>query len=128
MANEIKIVLTQQGFFAGRVTPKGTISLGAHKISEEEIFTMYGALMRTYCRKTGQDSLVLPGNDGKIIVSKLVEIRQADAPEEETAAADNLPKKKRVRRAKKAAIEHGQNGEGSGSAGRKQARPQAKAE
>ena len=128
MANEIKIVLTQQGFFAGRVTPNGTLSLGAHKISEEEIFTMYGALMRTYCRKTGKDSLMLPGNDGKIIVSKLVEVRQAAAPEEETAAADNLPQKKRIRRAKKAANEQGQDGDDSGSAGRKRARSQAKAE
>ena len=91
MANEIKIVLTQQGFFAGQVLPNGTLKLGAHKISEEEIFTMYGALMRTYCRKTGQESLVLPGSDGKIIVSKLVEVRQA----QEAEAATEKPKRQR---------------------------------
>lgn len=98
MEKDIKIVLTQQGFFAGHVLPNGTLELGAHKISEEEIFNMYGALMRTYCRKTGQDSLVLPGSDGKIIVSKLVEVRQADAPHEEQAAGA-APKKRRARKA-----------------------------
>lgn len=99
MANEIKIVLTQQGFFAGRVTQKGTLMLGAHKITEDEIFTMFGALMRTWKTKTGEDTMVLPGGDGKIVVSKIVEVRQAEEPAEAPAAADNLPRKKRARKA-----------------------------
>ena len=115
MKNEIGIFLTQQGFFAGKRLQNGTLQMGAHKISEDEIFQMFGALVRTWKTKTGQDTIVLPGNDGKIIVAKLVEIKDAAgqqdaAPQaegqapgnQEQAAADAAPKKKRARKARKA--------------------------
>jgi len=85
------IVLTQNGFFAGRMLQNGTLALGSHKITEEEIFTMFSALMRTFCKKTGQDTLALPAGDGRAIISKLVEVKRD--PEQEQAAAEAAPKK-----------------------------------
>lgn len=99
MANEISIVLTQKGFFAGKKLKNGTLALGAHKISEEEILTMATTIMRTYAAKTGEDTLILPGGDGKLVVMKLVEVK-AEEPREAPAAAGPTPKKKRTRKAK----------------------------
>ena len=93
--NEISIVLTQQGFFAGRKLKNGTLALGAHKISEEEILTMASTILRTYQAKTGQDTLVVPATEELLMVMKLVKIEQA-----QEAAAAPIPKKKRGRKAK----------------------------
>ena len=103
MANEIKIVLTQQGFFAGQVLKNGTLKLGAHKISEDEILTMASTILRTYQAKTGQDTLVVPATEELLMVMKLVKIEGQEAQQQEQpAAAAALPKKKRTRKVKKA--------------------------
>ena len=99
--SEIGIFLTQQGFFAGKKNQDGTLQLGAKKITEDEIFAMFSALMRTWKAKVGEDTLVIPGNDGHMVVAKLVEIK-ADAPAEEQAAVSELPKKKRTKKAAQA--------------------------
>lgn len=83
MANEISIVLTQKGFFAGRKLKNGTLSLGAHKISEEEILTMAATIMRTYHAKTGQDTLMVPGDDGRLLVMKLMDVKAGGGASEE---------------------------------------------
>lgn len=100
MANEISIVLTQQGFFAGHLMKNGTLALGAKKITESEIFSMFYALMRTWKTKTGTDTITIPGTDNSLVVAKLIEVK-GQAPAEGSAAAAP-PKKKRTRKAKKA--------------------------
>ena len=110
MANGIEIILTQKGFFAGRRQKDGSPAPGAHKISEGEIIQMASALMRTYQRVTGQDTLLVPGNDNKMFAMKLVEIKAAGdatpaeghAPDAVQKAAEEPPKRKRAARRKKA--------------------------
>ena len=100
--NEIELFLEPDGFYAGRKNKDGKLAKGAHKLTEDEIFTMATTLIRTFAAKTGQDTLVIQGNDGKAVIAKLVEIKGQDAPQEQPAAAVSLPKKKRNGRAKKA--------------------------
>lgn len=98
---EIGIFLTQQGFFAGKKLENGTLALGAHKISEDEILTMASTLLRTYQAKTGKDTLIVPATEDRLMVMKLMEIKKGqEAPAEQPAAADAAPKKKRTRKAK----------------------------
>lgn len=99
MDQNIGIYLKSDGFYAGRKLVNGTLQLGAHKITEDEIISMFSVILRTFQAKTGNDTLVIQGSDGKAMIAKLVKI-EAQAPAEEPAAADNLPKKKRARKAK----------------------------
>ena len=98
---ELGIFLTQQGFFAGKKLENGTLALGAHKISEDEILTMASTLLRTYQAKTGEDTLIVPATEDRLMVMKLMEIKKGqEAPTEQPAAV--TPKKTRSKKAKPA--------------------------
>ena len=99
---EIELFLEPDGFYAGKKNKDGKLAKGAHKLTEDEIFTMATTLIRTFAAKTGQDTLVIQGNDGKAVIAKLVEIKGQDAPKEQPAAVAELPKKKRSKKAQKA--------------------------
>ena len=75
MTQEIELFLEPDGFYAGRKNKDGKLAKGAHKLTEDEIFTMATTLIRTFAAKTGQDTLVIQGNDGKAVIAKLVEIK-----------------------------------------------------
>lgn len=84
MTQEVVIQLTQKGYMAGKRLKNGTMALGAHKITEDEIFTMASTLMRVYAAKTNNDTLVFRGDDGKALILKLVDVKAGgDAPEKE---------------------------------------------
>lgn len=101
MTKEIELFLEPDGFYAGKKNKSGKLGADAHKLTEDEIFTMATTLVRAFEAKTGQDTLVIQGDDGKAVIAKLVEIKGQDA-EKQPAAAVELPKKKRSKRAKKA--------------------------
>lgn len=100
MTKEIELFLEPDGFYAGKKNKSGKLGADAHKLTEDEIFTMATTLVRAFAAKTGQDTLVIQGDDGKAVIAKLVEM--------------------------KAAIEQEQDGAGSGPAEREQAQPQVK--
>ena len=102
MTQEIELFLESDGFYAGKKNRDGKLGKGAHKITEDEIFTMATTLVRAFAAKTGKDTLVIQGDDGRAVIAKLVEI--------------------------KAASEQEQDGAGSGPAEREQAQPQVKAQ
>ena len=84
MTQEVVIQLTQKGYMAGKRLKNGTMALGAHKITEDEIFTMASTLMRVYVARTNNDTLVLRGDDDKALILKLVDVKAGgDAPEKE---------------------------------------------
>ena len=89
------------GFYAGKKNKSGKLGADAHKLTEDEIFKMATTLVRAFAAKTGQDTLVIQGNDGKAVIAKLVEMK-ADAPVKEQAAVSAVPKKRRTKKAKKA--------------------------
>lgn len=88
MAKEIGIFLSKElgGFAAGTTDKDGNLSKNAHLITEDEIISMTSILIRTYVAKTGKDTLVVQGVDGKAMMIKLVEIK---------AIKDALEKRKR---------------------------------
>ena len=99
MMNEIELFLEPDGFYAGKKNKDGKLAKGAHKLTEDEIFTMATTLIRTFAAKTGQDTLVIQGNDGKAVIAKLVEIKGQDSEKKPAAV---IPMKKRNKKAKKA--------------------------
>ena len=74
MQKELELYLEKDGFYAGRKLKSGKLGAGAHKLTEEEIFTMFTTLVRTFAAKTGKDTLVIQGGDGKAVVAKLVRL------------------------------------------------------
>ena len=73
MARNLELYLEKDGFYAGQKLKSGNLGAGAHKITEEEIITMFSVIMRTYVAKTGQDTMLVRGDDGKAIIAKLVD-------------------------------------------------------
>lgn len=72
MTKEIELYLEKDGFYAGTKTKSGKLGKGAHKLTEDEIFTMATTLVRAFVAKTGQDTLAIQGDDGKAVIVKLV--------------------------------------------------------
>lgn len=74
--NEIGIYLSKElgGFVAGTKKADGTLSKNSHIINEDEIISMFSILLRTYVAKTGNDTLVVQGADGKAVLAKLVAV------------------------------------------------------
>ena len=63
------------GFYAGRKLKNGKLGAGAHKITEDEIFIMFGTLARAFQAKTGKDTMVMTGEDGKAVIAKVVPLK-----------------------------------------------------
>ena len=75
MENGIELYLQPDGFYAGRLLKNGRMAKGSHLITEDEIITMFTTLMRAYTEKTGNDSMILKGDDGNAVISKLVKLK-----------------------------------------------------
>lgn len=84
MTQELELYLEKDGFYAGRKLKSGKLGAGAHKLTEDEIFTMFTTLVRAFVAKTGKDTLVIGGDDGKAVIAKLVEIKAGNkSPQKE---------------------------------------------
>ena len=73
MTQNTELFLEKDGFYAGRKLKSGKLAKDAHKITQEEIMIMFSAIMRTYVAKSGNDTMMIEGDDGKTVVAKLVE-------------------------------------------------------
>ena len=71
MKQETELYLQQDGFYAGRMLKSGAMSKGSHRITEEEIMTMFAAIMRTYAAKKGDNTLIIEGDDGRTVVATI---------------------------------------------------------
>ena len=85
MTQETELYLEDDGFYAGRRLKDGSLGKGAHKITEDEIISMFAVLARTFSAKTGQDTMVMQGDDGRAIIARLVTLN---------AGAGGAPQKK----------------------------------
>ena len=96
--NEIELFLMNDGFYAGRKLKNGKMAAaGSHKITEDEIITMFATILRVFAGKTNGDTMVVQGNDGQAMIAKLVPLKKP-----EQADGNKLPKK--PRKAKKVAL------------------------
>ena len=92
MAKELELFRMSDGFWAGHQTADGKrMKAGAHKITAEEIMTMFTEFFTDYCKETGESKLIMQDGDGKLFVTM-----QAGSPSNQnTQKTPSSPKKPR---------------------------------
>ena len=70
MAKELELFRMSDGFWAGHQTADGKrMKAGTHKITAEEIMTMFTEFFTDYCKETGESKLIMQDGDGKLFVT-----------------------------------------------------------
>lgn len=90
MKKEIELYRRDDGFYAGRELKGGGLSADAHKVTAEEIMTMFTEYFTDYCRETGESKLLMQDADGKLFVTM-----QAGQPAPKQPAKKPAKKKKK---------------------------------
>lgn len=76
---ELELFRMSDGFWAGHQTADGKrMKAGAHKITAEEIMTMFTEFFQDYCKETGESKLIMPDGEGKLFVTMQVPDKQKD--------------------------------------------------
>ena len=76
---EIELFRTEDGFYAARELKGGSLSADKHKISGEEIMTMFTEFFVDYCKESGQTKLLMQDGDGQLFVTMRVETKPSNA-------------------------------------------------
>lgn len=80
---EIELYRRNDGFYAARQLKDGSLSADAHKVTAEEIMTMFTEFFGDYCRETGDQKLLMQDAEGRLFVTMRVEPgRQGAKPPE----------------------------------------------
>ena len=61
---EIELYRRADGFWAGREKKDGSLSADAHKVTAEEIMTMFTQFFTDYTQETGENRLLMKAADG----------------------------------------------------------------
>ena len=77
---EIELYRRDDGFYAGRELKGGGLSADAHKVSGEEIMTMFTEFFQDYCKETGESKLLMQDGSGRLFVTMRVPDKQAEKP------------------------------------------------
>lgn len=89
MTKELEIFRMSDGFWAGHQTAdKKRMKAGAHKITADEIMTMFTEFFTDYCKETGESKLLMQDASGGLFVTMRVPAQPAQRP----------PKKRKKRR------------------------------
>ena len=92
---EIELFRRDDGFYAGRELKGGGLSADAHKVSAEEIMTMFTEFFTDYCRETGQTKLLMQDAEGQLFVTMRVPNgKKTEKPQAQKPA----PKKRKARK------------------------------
>jgi len=70
---EIELYRRDDGFYAGRELNGGGLSADTHKVTAEEIMTMFTEFFGDYCRETGESKLLMQDAGGGLFVTMRVE-------------------------------------------------------
>jgi len=70
---EIELYRRDDGFYAARQMKDGSLSADAHKVTAEEIMTMFTEFFGDYCRETGESKLLMQDASGGLFVTMRVE-------------------------------------------------------
>lgn len=68
---KIELYRRNDGFYAGRELKDGSLSADAHKVSAEEIMTMFTEFFVDYCRETGENNLKMQDAEGRIFITMM---------------------------------------------------------
>lgn len=92
---EIELYRRDDGFYAARQLKDGSLSADAHKVTAEEIMTMFTEFFGDYCRETGQTKLLMQDAEGRLFVTMRV---QPKAQKPNGAQKTNKPQKPKKKR------------------------------
>jgi len=70
---KIELYRRDDGFYAARQLKDGSLSADAHKVSAEEIMTMFTEFFGDYCRETGGEKLLMQDAEGRLFVTMRIE-------------------------------------------------------
>lgn len=98
MKKEIELYRRDDGFYAGRQLKDGSLSADAHKVTGEEIMTMFTEFFGDYCRETGQTKLLMQDAEGRLFVTMRVEQKKASSDNQSNQKTPSTPKKKKKAR------------------------------
>ena len=70
---EIELYRRDDGFYAARQLKDGSLSADAHKVTAEEIMTMFTEFFGDYCRETGQTKLLMQDAENRLFVTMRVQ-------------------------------------------------------
>ena len=91
----IEMYRRDDGFYAARELKNGELSADAHKVTAEEIMTMFTEFFGDYCRETGQSKLLMQDAKGQLFVTMRVEPnKQAEKPAKTADARGQSPGRK----------------------------------
>jgi hypothetical protein len=77
----IEMYRRDDGFYAARELKNGELSADAHKVTAEEIMTMFTEFFGDYCRESGESKLLMQDAKGQLFVTMRVEPnKQAEKP------------------------------------------------
>lgn len=77
MKKAIELFRREDGFYAGRELKSGKLSADAHKVTAEEIMTMFTEFFQDYCKESGQKQLLMQSSDGHLFVTMQVPAKDA---------------------------------------------------
>jgi hypothetical protein len=95
---KIEMYRRDDGFYAARELKNGELSADAHKVTGEEIMTMFTEFFGDYCRETGQTKLLMQDAKGQLFVTMRVPTKKAEKPSTESKA--KKPAKPRAKKKK----------------------------
>ena len=87
---KIEMYRRDDGFYAARELKNGELSADAHKVTAEEIMTMFTEFFGDYCRETGQSKLLMQDAKGQLFVTMRVP-KQTEKPAKTADARGQSP-------------------------------------
>ncbi len=78
----IELFRRDDGFYAGRELKGGKLSADAHKVTAEEIMTMFTEFFQDYCEESGKDQLLMQDASGQLFVTMKVPAGKAGEAKE----------------------------------------------
>ena len=92
---EIELYRRDDGFYAGRELKGGGLSADAHKVTAEEIMTMFTEFFCDYCADTGQTKLLMQDASSGLFVTMRVESQKGVLNKKPPKATNKKPKPKK---------------------------------
>lgn len=86
--NDYEILMTEQGFYFGRLLKNGTMSADSTPIDDEQITNLVAAWFERHCQRETTDQLWISKPDGAILVKQFTAEQLRDAATEAAKKAD----------------------------------------
>ena len=93
--SKIELFREKDGFYAARKLKSGKLSADAHKVTAEEIMTMFTEFFCDYCAETGQSKLLMQDASGGLFVTMRVEPNKKQAGKPAAKPQKKKPKPKK---------------------------------